>query len=219
MAEKNMEVKDWHNEAVGHRVVDALIKNEFDAVYMATQEEAAEYIMKYVTPDSKVGFGGSMTIKYMGIQDKVRAVGGTVLDHGEAKSREEMVAIAREELLSDLYLCSSNAITLDGILVNVDSTGNRVAAMTFGPKKVIIVVSIDKVCKDEAAAFERLKTFAAPMNNKRLENPERMNPCIKTGVCMNCQSKTRICRAYSILRKKPAATDTTVIIVGESCGF
>jgi hypothetical protein len=175
--------------------------------------------MKHVTADSKVGFGGSMTIKHMGIQEKVRALGGTVLDHGEAKSREEMVAIAREEMLSDLYLCSSNAITMDGILVNVDGMGNRVAAMTFGPKKVIIVASVDKICKDEAAAFDRLKAVAAPMNNKRLERPELTNPCLRTGVCMNCQSKTRICRAYSILRKKPSTTDATVIIVGESCGF
>ncbi len=214
-----MEVMEWHQETVGKKVVDALIKNDFDAVYVSTEEEAADIIMKHVSPESTVGFGGSMTVKNMGIQDKVRAVGAKVLDHGEAQSREQVIAIAKEEMFSDLYLCSSNAVTLDGALVNVDAMGNRVAALSFGPKKVIIVVSVDKVCKDEAAAFERLKTHAAPMNNKRLERPEISNPCLKTGVCVNCQSKTRLCRVYSVMRRNPSAVDITVIVVGSKCGF
>ncbi len=214
-----MEVKSWHQEAIGKRVVDALIKNDFDAIYVATEKEATDIIMKHVSPESSVGFGGSMTIKNMGIQDKVQAVGAKVLDHGEVQNRDEMIAVAKEEMMSDLYLCSSNAVTLDGALVNVDMMGNRVAAMSFGPKKVIVVVSVDKVCSDEAAAFERLKTAAAPLNNKRLERPNLSNPCTKTGVCVNCRSKTRLCRVYSVMRRKPFVTDMTVIIVGNSCGF
>lgn len=212
-----MEVQNWHKEAIGKKVVETLIKNEFDAVYVSTAEEAATFIMKHVKPETKVGFGGSMTIKNMGIQDKVKAVGGTVLDHGEPDlTREERVAVAREELLSDLYLCSSNAITLDGTLVNIDGMGNRVSALSFGPKKVIVVVSTDKICKDEKAAFERLESIAAPMNNKRLDTP---NPCTKTGGCVNCQTKTRICRVYSVIKKKPVAADISVIIMGESAGY
>ena len=146
-------------------------KNEFDAVYFSTAEEASDFIMKHVKPETKVGFGGSMTINNMGIQDKVKAAGGQVLDHGApGHTIEERVAIAREEILSDVFLCSSNAITLDGMLVNIDGMGNRVSAMNFGPKKVIVVVSVDKICKDEKAAFERLKNIAAPMNNKRLKD-------------------------------------------------
>lgn len=177
-------VKQWHQAAVGQRVVAALQKNDFDARYVATLAEAADFIMAQVNPGMKVGFGGSMTIKDMGIQNKVQAAGGTVLDHGAPElTREERVAVAREELLSDLYLCSSNAVTLDGRLVNIDGMGNRVSALSFGPKKVIVVLGSNKVCKDEAAAFERLETIASPMNNKRLDIP---NPCTKTGVCMNC---------------------------------
>jgi LUD domain len=210
------EVKKWHQETIGPKVVAALLKNDFDALYVSTTEEAADFIMKHVKPKSTVGFGGSMTIKNMGIQAKVTAVGGKVLDHGVCLTAEERIATAKEEMLSDLYLCSSNAITLDGVLVNVDGMGNRVAAMTFGPKKVIIVVSVDKVCVDEAAAFERLQTIASPMNNKRLDTP---NPCTKTGVCVDCQVKSRICRAYSVMRKKPIMTDITVVVVGDSCGY
>jgi hypothetical protein len=214
-----MGIKSWHQETIGKKVVDALVKNDFDSIYVSTKEEAADIIMKHVNSESTVGFGGSMTIKDMGIQDKVRAIGGKVLDHGEAKNQDEMITIAKKEMLSDLYLCSSNAITLDGALVNVDAMGNRVAAMTFGPKKVIVVVSVDKVCKDEPAAFERLKTMAAPMNNKRLERPGISNPCMKTGVCVDCKSPTRLCRVYSVMRRRPSATDVTVIVVGERCGF
>jgi len=206
----------WHKNVNGKRVVDALIKNDFNAIYLATKDEVIEFIMKYVKVGTKVGFGGSMTITDMKIQDKVDAVGGIVFDHGRASSQEEAVSIAREEIFSDLYLCSSNSITLDGTLINVDGMGNRVAAMTFGPRKVIVVVSVDKICKDEAAAFERLENIASPMNNKRLEKP---NPCSKTGICMNCKSQTRICRVYSIMRRKPMTTDITVIIMGESGGF
>jgi hypothetical protein len=211
------EVKNWHKETVGQKVVDALIKNDFDALYVSTMEEASDYIMKHVTHKSTVGFPGSMTIYNMGIQDKAKAIGAEVLDHGIPDlTLEERVDIARKEMLSDLYLCSSNAITLDGILVNVDAWGNRIAAINFGPKKVIVVVSVDKVCKDEAAAFERLKTTAAPMNNMRLST---QNPCTKIGTCVNCQAKGRICRTYSAIRKKPGMSDITVVVVGENCGF
>ncbi|MGC7872202.1 lactate utilization protein [Desulfosporosinus sp. SYSU MS00001] len=212
-----MEINEWHNETIGHKAVEALKKNEFDAVYFATAEEAAAFIMNHVKPEMTVGFGGSMTIKNMGIQDKVNAVGGKVLDHGAPGiAPEEKIAISRQEMLSDLYLCSSNAITLDGMLVNVDGLGNRVAAMSFGPKKVIIAAGVNKLCKNEAAAFARLEGIAAPMNNKRLETP---NPCTKNGVCVNCQAPTRICRVYSVMRKKPMAADITVLIIGDSCGY
>ncbi|NRT88458.1 lactate utilization protein [Clostridium beijerinckii] len=209
-------VMKWHKDINGKRVVDALIKNDFDAIYLESKYEVIEFIMKYVKAGTKVGFGGSITIADMKIQDKVRAAGGIVFDHGEASSVEEVMSIAREEIFSDLYLCSSNAITLDGTLINVDGMGNRISAMTFGPRKVIIVASVDKICRDEAAAFERLENIASPMNNKRLEKP---NPCSKTGICMNCKSQTRICRVYSIMRRKPMTTDITVIIMGESGGF
>ncbi|MCC5468290.1 lactate utilization protein [Pelosinus baikalensis] len=212
-----MEIQNWHKEAIGKKVVDALIKNEFDAVYFATAAEASAFIMDHVKHETKVGFGGSMTITNMGILDKVKAVGGKVLDTEiPGLSMEERIAIAREQMLSDLFLCSSNAITLDGMLVNIDGAGNRISAMTFGPKKVIVVVSTDKICKDEKAAFERVEGIVAPMNNKRLDTP---NPCTKTGGCVNCQAKTRICRIYSVMRKKPMVTDITVVVVGESVGY
>lgn len=212
-----MEIKNWHNNVIGERVVNALKENLFDAVYFETSKQASAFILEHVKQGDKVGFGGSATITGMGIQGKVLDKKAIVLDHNDsALSGEEKLAIKRQQLTCDLFLCSSNAITLDGELVNVDGVGNRVGAMTFGPQKVIIAAGINKICLDEAEAFIRIETKAAPMNVKRLNLP---NPCIKTGICVDCQASTRGCRIYSVIKKKPMQTDITVVIIGEELGY
>ena len=105
---------------------------------------------------------------------------------------------------------------MDGYLVNVDGVGNRVAAMSFGPKKVVVITGINKITRDIESALDRVKLIAAPKNTKRLEKP---NPCGKTGICMDCQGETRICNIYTVMKKKPTASDITVIIVGEILGY
>ena len=210
-------IHNWHNETIGSRVVEVLKKNGFSAVYFQSGEEASEFIMNNVKMGDKVGFGGSMTVKKLGIQEKVKSMGGIVLDHGDSTlSPEEKMETMRGELLSDVFLCSSNAVTLEGELVNIDGVGNRVAAMSFGPKKVIVVVGVNKICKNETAAFERLEQIAAPKNCVRLNMP---NPCTKTGVCMDCSADTRACRIYSVIKRKPMRTDITVVVIGEDLGF
>ena len=213
----NKEVLSWHNETLGNKAVEALKKNFFNAVYFQNTEEATEYIMGFVQSGKKIGFGGSMTIKDMGIQDKVKTKGGVVLDHSApGLSPEESLSLRRQQLTCDLFLTGINALTLDGYILNVDGSGNRVAAMTFGPQKVIAVTGINKICANLDAAFEHTKLFSNPMNNKRLSRP---NPCTKTGFCMDCQTDTRICNIYSILKRKPSATDITVAIIGEYLGY
>lgn len=124
--------------------------------------------------------------------------------------------IRRKQLTCDVFLTGTNAVTIDGRLVNTDGVGNRVAAMIFGPKKVIIAVGINKIVKDIAEAEKRIKLYAAPMNNKRLNLP---NPCIRTGECMDCQGPTRICNVTTILNKRPMLTDIHIFVVGEDLGF
>jgi hypothetical protein len=210
-------IRAWHNETLGEKVVKALQKNYFNAIYLHKAEEASEYILNNVKEGYKIGLGGSATIKSLDIEDKIKALGAEILDHGIPEfSPEEKLSIRRAQLLSDVFLCSSNAVTLSGELVNVDGAGNRVAAMTFGPKKVIVVVGVNKICQDEEVAFERIKMNAAPMNAKRLG---LNTPCTETGLCMDCKSESRICRVYSVLKKKPLVTDITVLIVGENLGF
>lgn len=211
------EIHNWHNETIGIKLVEAFKKNMFSAVYFKTGEEASEFIMSNVHLGDKVGFGGSMTIKKLGIQEKVKSIGAVVLDHGDPSlSPEEKMETMRGELLSDVFVCSSNAVTLEGELVNIDGVGNRVAAMTFGPKKVIVVVGINKICKDEAAAFQRIEQVAAPKNCKRLSMP---NPCTQTGTCIDCKADTRACRVYSVIKRKPMRTDITIVVIGEELGF
>ena len=211
------EIHNWHNETIGLKAVEVLEKNGFSAFYCKNGEEASEFIMSNVHKGDKIGFGGSMTVKKLGIQEKVKSMGGIVLDHGDPTlSADEKMKTMRGELLCDVFLCSSNAVTLEGELVNIDGAGNRVAAMSFGPKKVIVVVGINKICKNEASALERLKQIGAPMNNKRLNMP---NPCTKTGICSDCKSDTRICRIYSIIKRKPMGADFSVLVIGEDFGF
>jgi hypothetical protein len=122
----------------------------------------------------------------------------------------------REMFLADVYVSSSNAVTEDGKLYNIDGTGNRVGSMTFGPKKVILVCGINKIVKDLDAAVSRVQNRAAPMNARRLA---LKTPCAETGVCADCASPQRICNVYVVTAKKPVWTDVTVLLVGEPLGF
>lgn len=213
-----MSIHQWHKDTLGQKVVQALKKNHFDAVYFSNKEEAVEHVLNFISPGVQVGFGGSMTLtKGLGLVERVKAKGAELLFHGDPKlSPEEKLEIMRKQQICDVFLASTNALTLDGYLVNIDGVGNRVAAITFGPKKVVIVAGTNKICKDEEAAFERLQTIVSPMNNKRLNYD---NPCTITGVCSECQGSTRICRIYSVMRKKPMLTDITVVVVGEELGY
>lgn len=210
-------IHTWHNKVLGEKVVKALKENYFDAVYFENQEDATEYIVKNINKDDSIGLGGSVTIQSMGIKDKAIQKGAKILDHGDPRlTSEEKLKVKRCQLTSDLFLCSSNAITTNGELVNVDGAGNRVAAMTFGPKKVIVVAGINKITTNERTAFERIENLAAPKNTKRLSMD---TPCAKLGSCMNCRSEDRICRIYSVIKRKPMGADITVVLIGKEMGY
>lgn len=210
-------VEVWHNEALGMGVCAALRKNGFKAQYVATGAEALELVASSVRPGMTVGFGGSMSLKAIGAPEKVRALGAEVLDHdAPGIDQEKKLELRRAQLTYDLFLSSSNAVTLEGDIVNVDGGGNRVAALTFGPKKTIVVVGTNKIVRDLDEAFDGIETAASPMNNKRLDRP---NPCVKAGTCQDCEGETRICRVYQVLRRRPLYSDFTVIVVGEPLGY
>jgi len=144
-----VDVYQWYNETTGKRVVDALKKNGFDAMYCPDAAAAVGEVMRFVKPGARVGFGGSVTTRDLKIPEKVREAGGVVLDHQAADlSAEQKAEVRLQQLTSDVFISSTNALTIDGELVNVDGTGNRVAAMIYGPKKVIIVTGVNKVVAD-----------------------------------------------------------------------
>ena len=210
-------VFSWHDQTLAGRTVQALIKNGFDAVFVPDAAAASAKVMEHINAGTSVGFGGSMTIRALGLHNTAAEKGAVLLDHNmPGLTVEEKTRMKRAQLSCDLFLCSSNAVTEDGSLVNVDGSGNRVAAMTYGPKKIIVVAGINKIVADEAAGWERIRRIAAPMNSKRLG---LQTPCTVTGICADCRSDSRICRIYSVIKSKPVGADFHIILVGESLGY
>lgn len=213
----NGPVDIWRAETLGAAAVAALIKNDFEAVYLPKAEDARQALLRLASPGLTVGFGGSMSVRGLDVAEGFAAAGARVLDHNAPGLKpEEKLAILRSQLTCDLFISGSNALTLAGELVNVDGNGNRVAALTFGPRKTVVVVGVNKIVRTLDEAMARLEEVASPMNNKRLERP---NPCVQKGVCMDCRNDTRLCRAYQILKRRPFLSDFTVLVVGESLGY
>jgi len=212
-----MDVFQWQAGIIGTRVVEALRRNYFDSAYFETRQEVVEAVMKFIKPGTTVGFGGSQTTMLLGLNDAVIRAGGLVLNHNApGLTPEERIEIMRQQQVCDVFISSGNAITLDGYICNLDGNGNRVSAMIFGPRKVVLIAGSNKICKDETAAWDRIKAVAAPLNMKRLSRP---NPCTKTGECLDCNLPTRGCNVYVTLRRKPSLTDFSVFIIGENLGY
>lgn len=205
----------WHHEMICKRAAASLRKNHFEACYVETKEAAADKVLSLIECGASVGFGGSATIAALDLEPRLAEKGCTVYNHA-GLSPEQSLEVRRKELLSDVFLCSSNAVTLDGQLVNTDGSGNRVAAMCFGPKRVVVVAGVNKVVETVEAGRRRIAQVAAPTNAKRLR---RATPCAETGYCVDCASLERICRVTAVLQQKPLSLEMTVILVGEALGY
>jgi hypothetical protein len=212
-----MKKADDSLQVLGLKTVEALQKNKFSAILFPNAEEALEELLKSIPIDATVGIGGSWTLIQLEVAEKLEARGNTVYCHHKpGLSPEEILDIRRKQLTCDVFLTSTNAITEDGRLVNTDATGNRVAAMIFGPKKVIVLVGVNKIVANLDDAQERIRSTAAPLNNKRLNRP---NPCVKTGYCVDCQGPTRLCNVTTVIHKKPPVSDIHVWVIGEEIGY
>jgi len=205
-----------HAAIVGESTVDALIKNGFQAEFFPDKDSVKKRLLELIPDGAGVGYGGSMTVRSLELQDELIQRGCRIYDHNLAANPEEADEIRRSQLTSDVFLCSSNAITRDGRLYNVDGAGNRVAAMIYGPKEVIVVAGINKVVADLEEAEVRVYGIAGPINNIRLNTD---NPCTKTGECMDCASPRRICNIAVILHRRPSRTAFRVLLVGEAMGY
>lgn len=196
----------------------SLEKNGFTAAFCASPQDAAEYIITAAVDSVTIGFGGSMSIVSLGVEQTLRDQGKEILNHGPATfSRDEKMEIMRRQLTCDLFLSGCNALTLNGELVNIDATGNRVAAMFFGPQKVIVVAGRNKLVDGTPHdAILRVKNWATPPNSKRLNFK---TPCCTTGFCSDCNSPDRLCRVTSIIDRKPRFTDLHVLVVNADLGF
>jgi hypothetical protein len=203
-------------EKLALKTVKSLIECGFDAVYVKTKEEAADYVMQHCTKGMSVGFGGSTTTTQMDLAKRVDDLGATVISHSLASTPQEKLDLMRKEQLCDLFISSTNAITMEGTLINIDAIGNRVGAMMFGPSQVAVIAGINKVFYSKDEAYDYLRKVTCPVNNIRLDYP---TPCVKTGYCVDCKVERRMCRAYTELRRRPLLTPFLVVIVGEELGF
>ena len=212
------ELVTWTHEKKCLKAVDSLVRNGFVAVYCATPREAFDRIITEAGDARTVGFGGSMSIAGLEVEARLREMGKEILNHASPDlSRDEKMEIMRCQLTCDLFLSGSNALTLSGELVNIDATGNRVAAMFFGPRKVLVVVGRNKLVDGTAQdAINRVKNWATPPNSKRLNFK---TPCASTGFCSDCNSPDRLCRVTTIMERKPRFTDVRVLVVNADLGF
>ena len=210
-------IKRWYLQERAQRVVKALQKNGFDARYVTDRNQAREELLNLIPQVGSVGVGGSMTIREIEVIGELAKRGHTIYDHwSPGLSQDEILQIRRAQLTCDVFLASTNALTLEGELVSTDGIGNRVCAMTFGPKKVIIACGANKIVKNLEAGLRRVKEIAAPHTLKERGLPI---PCVQAGICTDCDSPLRMCRVTMILERKPMLTDITVIVIGEELGF
>ena len=204
------------NEKAAGKVIKNLARRNIEACYCPTAHEAVEKLLEMIPAGSSVTWGGSMSIRDIDIPAALANAGKyEVYDRDKAPDRAAATEIYLKAFSCDYYLSSANAITEDGVIVNIDGTGNRVAAITFGPRNVIFVIGMNKLTQDIDSALARARSLAAPVNTARFDI---QTPCKIDGVCHNCLSDDCICNYIHYLRHSPKGKHK-VILVGESIGY
>jgi len=212
-----MNPKQMHYETLANTVIKNLAKRRMEGCYCATIEEAEKKAFSYLTEGCTVSFGGSMTLEETGMLTALRHDPNIrLIDRATAKSPEEIKQMYHDALSADFYFMSTNAITVDGELINIDGTGNRVAALIYGPENVIIMAGMNKVATNVEEAISRVHATATPMNCKRLN---KNTPCAATGVCADCLSPDCICNQVVITRRSGIENRIKVILIGEELGY
>ncbi len=217
----------------GENAVKRLQKNGFRAYYVETRREAANLLLTLIPDQALVGVGDSHTVYALDLDEALEAKGCRAIpniaalnlhsynsqaDYGyiKAPTREEARKLLADYLTANVFLLGANAITMKGEIVNVDGVGNRIAGSLYGADRIIVVAGVNKLVPDEAAARERIRFIAAPMDNIKYGDE---CACVKTGICPSCNAPNRICNITAILHKKPIESDFHVIIIGEELGF
>jgi hypothetical protein len=205
-------------------LIEKLAENKIPAFYVKSGEDAFNKVMTMIPEGSTVGFGDSVTLRQIGVVDALEAGRYVFLNPWRPGiSVEENIELKKQALTSDVFVTGTNALTLDGKIVNVDGLGNRVAAILFGPGKVIIVIGINKIVENLKEALDRIRNIAAPLNVKRHPEFDPMPPCDLTGECTDCSSPWRICNKTVIIESQfdnnKYRPVITVVIVGEELGL
>jgi hypothetical protein len=194
----------------------SLKERGFDARCFDDLEEAVKEILEVIPADAPVGVGGSVTIRESGILEELSSRGNEVVSHSGQTDFHQSLETRKKAIACPFYLCSSNAITMEGELVNTDGIGNRVSGMVFGPDTVIVLAGSNKLVSDITHGLDRIRNVAAPANARRLGIDV---PCVEKGFCVNCRSPMNICRVTTIISRNPMATDLKVFLAPETLGL
>ncbi len=201
------------NELLAQKVIKGLASRNMTGYYAATKEEALKTALELIPEGSTVTMGGGMSVHEIGLFKAMKEGNYNFIDRNEAADRRAAMLQAYD---ADVYLMSANAITEDGVMVNIDGNANRVSALAYGPKKVVMIVGMNKVCDDIDGAMKRARNVAAPINAQRFG---LSTPCAKTGSCFNCKSPDTICCEFLITRFSSHKDRIHVILVNDTLGF
>lgn len=204
------------NQMLGEKVVKALSTRNIEAFYADSKEKALGKALELIPEGSTVAWGGSMSIEEIGLKKAICEGNYKELNRDHAKTPEEKRAIELATYDVDYFLTSANAISEDGVIVNIDGNSNRVSAIAYGPKHVLMIIGMNKVVKDAENALSRARNEAAPINAQRFNID---TPCKKTGACFDCQSPSSICCQFLITRRSMHAGRIKVILVNDELGF
>ena len=203
-------------QSAAESIIKNLEKRNMEGYFFETGAECVKAITDLIEEDSQISWGGSESIKECGLLDALKKGNYTLIDRLTAKSPEESRELYVIAALSDYYLMSTNAITMDGELINIDGNGNRVACLIHGPKHIIIVAGMNKVVSDVEAGYARVRDIATPANTKRLN---KNTPCFHTGRCGDCLSPECICNQVVITRRSGHPGRIKVFLVAEDLGY
>ncbi|MDD4844400.1 MAG: lactate utilization protein [Anaerotignum sp.] len=207
----------WFIEKQVEKTIHALNQKNMKGIFVKDETELIEVIQSLVAKNSVVGVGDSVTLSETGVLDLLRNGDYAFLDkYKEGITSEEKKGIYIQNFSADTFLCSTNAITEEGELYNIDGNGSRVAPMIYGPKQVIIVTGINKLVRNKEEAEKRTRNYAAPLDAKRLHKD---TPCTKMGHCVDCKSPNRICNAFVTISGQLVKDRIKVIIVGKALGY
>ena len=201
------------NELLAQKVIKGLQSRNMRGYYAATREEALSIALSLIEKGSSVTMGGALSAHEIGLVDAVRSGDYRFIDRGAYADKRQAMLDAYD---ADWFLSSANAMTEDGVLINIDGNANRVSAIAQGPKHVLFIVGMNKVCSDVDGAMKRARNVAAPTNAQRFG---LNTPCSKTGACMNCKSPDTICCQFLITRFSRHADRIHVILVNDNLGF
>nr|WP_315019795.1 lactate utilization protein [uncultured Aminipila sp.] len=207
----------WFVDKHVEKAINALQKNNMKGIFVKNEDELLQVINELIEENSVVGVGDSITLLETGVLDFLRNGNYTFLDkYREGITSEEKKNIYIQNFSADTFLCSTNALTEDGQLYNIDGNGSRVAPMIYGPKQVIIVAGINKLVPNREEAEKRVRNYAAPIDAKRLNKD---TPCTKLGRCVDCKSPNRICNDFVTITGQFVKDRIKVIIVAKALGF